>query len=832
MNSTIQNIAYNDCTGCGACVNKCSRNAISMQYSTEGFLYPEVSMEKCVNCGQCMAVCPVEHPLSFHETPDSYAVWASDEIRLKSSSGGVFTLLADWVLAQGGAICGAAYAEDWQTVYHCWAETQEELGKLRGSKYVQSDTRLTYRQAKKYLDSGRVVLYTGCPCQIAGLYRYLGKDYENLYTADLVCHGSNSVKAYQSFLKEFSEGQEIEKVDFRDKKYFTWSTPTVVYLKNGDVKKAAWDKGTWYTGFLNGIINRKNCYHCPYARAERIADITLADCWQVYRINYNYDDRKGTSLVLVNDEKGQKLLDAIRPQTKLCTPISLETIRKYNGQLNQPTTEHRSRKYFFSHLDDLGYHKALWYGRGMRFDLGIVGWWFASNYGSSLTYYALGRIMEKMGKQVLFIRIPKFDGTPWEPKVQQTIDFLSRYFYISAERDFDQMDEYNHFCDAFMLGSDQMWTEGATNLVGYSFFLDFVAKDKKKIAFSTSFGHAEFTRNQEMLQTARDYLMRFDAVSVREKSGVDLCKNAFGIEAEQVIDPVFLCGREQYDLLADQVTKERPEKYLLCYILDPTTNKERIAQEIADHTGLEIITILGLKEYEEAIKNWHTGHVLPCGTTEEFLYYIKHCTYLLTDSHHGTCFGIIYEKPYVALVNKERGATRFETVADLLDLRENLVYSYDEIYNNGTIHLPPSIDYKKVNCRLEKECERADKWLEKALRKATPDAEDTLCTVVQEEKRRYYGLNNRIKRYSQQLQRMEEEIEAQSEQIRILQERMEMSENAFFRRVERKILWFPRKVRGGFRCVKDNGIRYTIIHFYEKVERKLQLRRTHAGRNR
>ena len=837
MENTIHSVAHDDCTGCGVCVNKCPRNAVAMQYSDEGFLYPEIKPELCIHCGQCLAVCPAEHPLPLHETPESYAVWASDEVRLKSSSGGMFTLLADWVLAQKGAVCGAAYAPDYQTVYHCWAESQEELGKLRGSKYVQSDTQLTYRQAKEYLDAGRVVLYTGCPCQIAGLYRYLGKEYANFYTADLVCHGSNSVKAYQSFLKEFSEGQEIEKVDFRDKKYYTWSTPTVVYLKNGEVKKAAWDEGTWYTGFLNGIINRMNCYHCPYARAERVADITLADCWQVYRFNSAYDDRKGTSLVLVNDEKGRRLIDAVRPQMKLCEPVPLEEMRKYNGQLNGPTQEHRSRKYFFSHLDELGYHKALWYGRGMRFDLGILGWWFASNYGSSLTYYALGRVLEQMGKQILLIRVPKLDNTAWEPQTQQTIDFLSRYFYISADRDFDRMTEYNHFCDGFMLGSDQMWTKGATELVGYSFFLDFAAKDKKKIAFSTSFGHANFSDDLEMQETARDFLRRFDSVSVREDSGVALCRDVFGLKAEQVIDPVFLCPREQYDLLADQNNDPVPERYLLCYILDPSARKEAAAQALAKQLGMEVLTILGLKEYDDVVNNWHTGTVLPCMTTEKFLYYIKRCSYLLTDSHHGTCFGILYEKPYTALVNAERGATRFETVAERLDLREHLVYDPAEI---GADYPIPSVDYDHVRPLLEKEKARALHWLEEALQKPVgKPPEDTLHTVAQDSRRRYYGVANRMERYHEEeraeintlhqqvewdrneLERRQKELEMQQRELEMLRQRMDAMEHSVFRRMERKILWLPKKIRGGIWCLRDNGLKYTVVHFCEKVQRKL-----------
>lgn len=741
MDKTIKVVAHDQCTGCGACYNKCPANAIKMEYDDEGFIFPKVT-DSCVNCGLCQSACPVLKPQELHPQPQTYAVWASDEIRLKSSSGGMFTLMANYILGQGGAVCGAAYTEDHQFVEHRWAVSQSELAPLRGSKYVQSDTKLTYRDAKKYLDAGKPVLYTGCPCQIAGLYGYLGKDYPNLYTADLVCHGSNSVTAYQSFIKEFSGGEEIAKVDFRDKKYYTWSTPTVVYLKNGDVKKAAWDEGTWYKGFLDGIINRKNCYACPYAQPERISDITMADCWQIHRHNPDFDDRKGTSLVLVNSSKGGRLFDALRGDMKLCEKIPLSAATPYNGQLRGPTPEHPCRKFFFSHLEELGYHKALWYGRGMRYDVGIVGWWFASNYGSSLTYFALGTILENMGKQVLLVPIAKVNGTPWEKETQMTVDFLGRYFKVGKTRGFNKMHEFNQFCDAFMLGSDQMWTGSTTSLVGYTFFLDFVEKNKKKIAFSTSFGHDDYYADQQVIDTSGDFLRRFDAVSVREKSGVDVCKNRFGIEAQQIFDPVFLCEAKDYDRLCDSVKDPIREKYLLCYILDPTPEKEAAARALSERLGLKIITILGMKEYAHAKEKWHTGEVMPRVTSEQFLYYIKNCSYLMTDSHHGTCFGIIYRRPYAALVNKSRGATRFETVAQALGLESRLFENPLDVIDSERPY--ETIDYDQVAPRIKAEQERAMEWLLNALNCPSKVNEDTVNTLRADFERRTIGMSTRL----------------------------------------------------------------------------------------
>lgn len=759
MDKTIRIVKAEQCTGCGACYNKCPTDAIRMEYDSEGFIFPKVT-DSCVNCGLCQKACPALNPVQLHPTPKTYAVWAADEIRLQSSSGGMFSLLANHIFKKGGAVCGAAYTEDFQFVEHRWAVAKSELAPLRSSKYVQSDTKLTYRDAKRYLDAGRPVLYTGCPCQIAGLYSYLGKEYANLYTADLVCHGANSVTAYQSFLKEFSGGQEIEKVDFRDKKFFEWSSPTVVYLKNGDVKKAAWNEGTWYRGFLDGIINRKHCYHCPYTKTERVADITMGDCWQIHRHNPAFDDRKGTSLVLVNSDKGARLFDEIRPEMKLCEEVPLSAVTPYNGHLRHPTPEHRSRKFFFSHLDQSGYHKALWYGRGMRFDVGLVGWWFASNYGSSLTYYALGTILENMGKQVLLVPIAKVNGTPWEKEIQFTVDFLARYFKVGRNRSFNKMYEFNQFCDSFMLGSDQMWTGDTTKLVGYTFFLDFVEKNRKKIAFSTSFGRGDFYADEKVIETAGDFLRRFDAVSVREKSGVDVCKNRFDIEAQQVFDPVFLCKAKDYDRLCDSVKDPVDEKYLLCYILDPTPEKEAAARAIAERQGLKIITILDLKEYHRIRGRWNTGEVLPQVTSEQFLYYIKNCSYLLTDSHHGTCFGIIYHRPYAALVNKNRGATRFETVAQTLGLESRLYENPLDVVESDRPYEP--IDYDRVEQLLKVEQDRAMKWLVDALNCPTKTNEDTINTLRADFERKSIGMSNQLA----ELERKVAQVTALNEQSR------------------------------------------------------------------
>lgn len=727
-NKSVINVDRSKCTGCGACENICPVGAITMEYDNDGFLYPTVG-ENCIDCGKCMSSCQAVTPLQFHPVPKSYAVMADDEIRKVSSSGGFFSIIATYVLSQGGVVFGAVYSDDFKGVYITEAESIEQLNPMRGSKYVFCETKDSYKRAKKALDAGRLVLYTGTPCEIAGIRLFLGKEYENLWLVDFICHAANSVKAYKSWLNEFTDGRAIKRLDFRDKNFFGWSTPAVAYLEDGTVVKQNYNDCFWYKGFLEGVINRDNCSTCQFARAERVSDFTMGDAWQVGRINANLNDGIGTSLILVNSEKAKKLYDLLKDSMKLSEEIPLEEIRKYNGNLNWPQKQSPARKFFFSHLDKHGYHKSLWYGRGMRWDFGLVGWWFASNYGSALTYYALAKTLENMGKAPIFIPIPKLDNSQWDSGTKVVEDFIGRYFRIARKRDVEHMKEYNHFCDGFILGSDQMWTESTTKLVGYSFFLDFVDLDKKKIACAPSFGAGRYTGDITIRNISRDYLKRFDAVSVREESGVQICKDIFGIEAKQIIDPIFWADIEEFDKLADSVKNyDVPDKYMLCYILDPDDKKLELAKQIAKERNLEVVTIPGMREVDAVRTNWNLGRILEKVSIEEFVYLIKNCQFLFTDSHHGVCMGIKYNKNYIAVGNKLRGIDRFFTVANLLGLQDRVITL--EAGKKVDVSEFIDIDYEYTNKLMEENVASGIKWLSDAIQKNTACSEETVYTLL------------------------------------------------------------------------------------------------------
>ena len=341
MNNHIIIERPEQCCGCGACVNACAPGAITMQEDKAGFLYPVVDDALCVGCGRCADVCVfAEKQKGANGEPAVYAAVTRDRGVLKeSSSGGLFTALAEAVLDKGGVVFGAAWTDD-LSVAHIGVEDKAALSRLRGSKYVQSTTGDTFRQAKKLLADGRYVFYTGTPCQIAALKAFLGKEYENLLTADLVCHGVPSMKMLRDDLAFVSGGKtgSIRNIRFRDKR-FGWGTKGSFSAEGRTVR---YDAGTspYYFYFLEGEVYRESCYHCRFPSEGRQGDITLGDYWGVRQELIsrmgNVDPDLGVSCILVNTEKGKQWLASIE-HTLSIAPSDRASAEKRNKQLTAPS---------------------------------------------------------------------------------------------------------------------------------------------------------------------------------------------------------------------------------------------------------------------------------------------------------------------------------------------------------------------------------------------------------------------------------------------------------------------------------------------------------------
>lgn len=301
-----------DCSGCHACYNACPRECITMDMDSEGFLYPIVNLDECVHCNICKNACPAVNNNDTYNQPKAYVGFNNNSyIRKFSSSGGVFTVLAEEMLKNKATVYGAAFDDDYE-VEHIGVNTKEGLEKLRTSKYVQSKIGETYKEVKDKLSKDEYVFFTGTPCQIEGLYTYLGKKYDKLFTQDIICHGVPSPNIWNEYLNYMSNGNNVKSVSFRDKKFgWHYFSMRITTDKSNYVKRL--DQDVFTRLFLDNIILRPSCYNCKYKRRVRISDFTLSDCWRPSKVESKLkDDDKGLSMIFVNSEKGKKLFDLIK----------------------------------------------------------------------------------------------------------------------------------------------------------------------------------------------------------------------------------------------------------------------------------------------------------------------------------------------------------------------------------------------------------------------------------------------------------------------------------------------------------------------------------------
>lgn len=339
-------VDYEKCTGCGACVQRCPKQCISWTQREFGFRYPQIDKDACVNCGQCEKVCPIDKALEVSAEQKAYAaVHKDDEVLAKSTSGGAFTAIADAVFAQDGIVYGAAMLDGMQ-VKHIRTSGKDDFEGLRSSKYLQSDTGTTYQMVEQDLKQGKTVLYSGTPCQIDGLKNFLGKDYENLYTVDIVCHGVGSQAYFDKYMDYARERYgKIKALRFRSKEYAGWSCGGVVVVDSSDcLKKIPYRDfdNYYYSYFLSGDIYRKSCYSCKYANTNRVGDFTLGDYWGVEALNLPLQTENGCSLLLVNNRHAMQLLDEIESLDRVETTV--EQAAHCNKQLNAPSKLMDSRQ--------------------------------------------------------------------------------------------------------------------------------------------------------------------------------------------------------------------------------------------------------------------------------------------------------------------------------------------------------------------------------------------------------------------------------------------------------------------------------------------------------
>jgi coenzyme F420-reducing hydrogenase beta subunit len=323
------------CCGCSTCFNICPKEAIRMEYDSEGFLYPKIDDAKCIKCGLCLKVCPITNNKKENKVLDVYGAKNKNiDEQLKSSSGGMFSIFANYMLDNNGIVFGASFDSNWKVV-HKYIDKKEDLDDLRRSKYVQSDINVTYKQAKQFLENKRLVLFTGTPCQIAGLKNYLQKDYDNLIAIEIFCHSVPSPLIWKMWLNNNFNINDINKIDFRNKEIAWDKSLFKIYFKDNTfypkipimlnfVKKFIplriynflrmnLKPKNYRDAFLSSLISRPSCHSCKFKTIEKSSDISIGDLWRRNKLAPNMIyDKNGLSIITINSNKGLKYFNLLK----------------------------------------------------------------------------------------------------------------------------------------------------------------------------------------------------------------------------------------------------------------------------------------------------------------------------------------------------------------------------------------------------------------------------------------------------------------------------------------------------------------------------------------
>ena len=716
-NKSIEILEKQKCTGCEACCQICPENAITMEYNNEGFLYPIVDHNKCTNCGLCSKICPeIGFTFDNSKNPKCYAMEAIDEIRKVSSSGGMFTILSNYVFEKGGYVCGVSFNNAWE-VEHSIIDKEQDLDKLRGSKYVQSRKGTVFKKIKKLLNENKLVLFSGCPCEVAGLKKFLMKDYDNLILVDLLCGSVQPPKMWEKYIKEDFKYDEIINIKFRDKSSYGWSLQLNVYFKDGNAYKNSEKGDIFCASYSSKLIARLSCLKCKYANLPRPSDITIADFWNIDKYDnkiYHIKQKSlGTSLVLSNNEKGDKIISDINIHKKnisLFNEIPLDFIKETcnRGIFTERNRiiDFNKRKDFYEIIKNHTFNKTTRYLLDPNYgDVGIIGTGGINNYGSIINAYAIYNLVKKLGylpKMISYV-------LPAAKNINEHFrkKFHQKYIYrTSVYRYKHELETLNNKIDTFIAGSDQIWQYNAEHLwskneadkhgVNSIYFLSFANLDKKLISFSSSFGRYAYYGNYNNRLITSYYLSLFDHISVREDDAVDLCKEVFGINnVESLIEPVYLIEDEEWNnIISDSELKDKGK--LAYYFLDPNENKEEAVKYISEKLGIDPIDANNNRNLE----------------VEDFLYIMKNASFILTDSFHGTCFASIFKKKFISFFNEKRGSSRY-LLFNKLGLQNRIIYSIDDIKNKQDLF--DDIDYTTMDKVVDIEKEKSILWLKNAL---------------------------------------------------------------------------------------------------------------------
>lgn len=559
-----------------------------------------------------------------------------DNIRKKSSSGGIFYECAKYILDNNGIVFGAAWTNEW-LVDMIAINNINDLPKLIGSKYVKANNQNTFEECKQYLDNNKLVLYSGTPCQIMSLKKYLDKDYENLYTISIACHGTLPIQIWKDYLESIQRSNiTITNINMRSKENTVWENYNIV-IEYSDGKKLieSHNDNKYFKAFLSDKYLNTSCYNC-IAKTPFKSDISIGDYWGINKQNINKN--LGISFILINTNKGNILIDILKDNLTL-TKDNYDYIYNHNAGLHSIINKQKEK-----------YSKTIF-----RKNVAIITMHIHSNYGGCLQAYALQKTIKDLG----------YNCVTFNYKCDNMLPFINKYINT---RLFDKSLDYKNInkndYDIFVVGSDQIWRNNFSkgdfpNNNIYFPFLCFTKNwNKVRFSYAASVGVEgnEWEYNEIENKQLTNILNQFNNISVREIGSVKDFKEKLNIEAYQHIDPTLLLKKEDYLNICKNVHPKQLDVF--AYILDNNTEKENSIKNFCSNKNLENL-------------------IINTNTIEEWLANFRDSKYIITNSFHGCIFAIIFNKPFICIGKSWRGNARFNSLTKLFNLK--ILDSFDDL---------------------------------------------------------------------------------------------------------------------------------------------------------